>query len=78
MGNISGKAFSSADLISLLEIINGCREPGELTAEQKETFGICLPRTRPNVGRMVFMSTADGMDDSWCKELWEQDLNNQK
>lgn len=75
---LSGQRMNSATLMAMLELINGCQEPGELTVEQKETFGICLPKTRSNVGTIFFASTADGMGNSWCKELWEQDFNNQK
>lgn len=77
MSELSGKRMDPAAVQAMLEVINGCMEPGRLSMEDKERWGITLPRIgNPKIGRIMVFGTGD---DSGFKELWmESDKTNNK
>lgn len=66
---LDGAALDSATMMAMLELLNGCVEPGELSYKEKEHYGFLKPRIG-NTGRIFVTSTAGDDKDNWAKEIW--------
>lgn len=64
---MDGKPLKHSD--ALLEIINGCQEPGRMN--DSKSFEITKPK-RPRIGKVFVCGTASDFEKDQNKLLWEK------